>query len=719
MPPRTKSRRGRRAKTPSKKAAKTPSKKASKTGRGKSRKAVTSPTPVPEAEGIPVSSTGAEIKAAETQHQDSDEAKHYKSFLNRFLEGIESRHLSFCVCVICLTAIYLYSNTTPKTIISTSEDVQPLLQSLKNEIALLKSYDHKRLVQQEVKKMGEEIANVKNFCQEKMETSREMEKENSDAVQVAELIANENVEALKDDMTKAMNSIEKQIIAQQADNKNMWERIQLNVNKQFRRYDELVNAKIESAEKPMKNALSELETIKKKIGTKDAEISKEISDLYDSVKAATDILINGQGTESGKVSEGQSEAGPTDHLIRVEEKFSKSSKAMKKQIQSMEKVVSRFSESFQELDQRISKNKEGINERVNIISTEMKASVSDALGMYSTKIFVDETIAMALKKSEKRSGDKIVALERTVEGNLRGFATTQQLESNSARIKKHSTTATTAAIATMEKSAQKHHAKINDEFHTSNTKMFKKLKNIEKAITDLQNVVDAEVLEELHRRVMPKLKEVEKKMKASDDSRKRDLTATTHLSNSDIEKIELLVDSSIEMYHADRVGQIDFALHSAGASIVKSLTSSTHHNSLNSMLTFSLSPEIALSPDNSIGQCWPFSGSTGDIGIQLYPQNSVVPTAVTIEHIPRAIAYNIKSAPNQFEVWSYAAANDKDPVLLYTGQYDAQNGKSVQTFPFENDRVFPIVQLRILSNFGEAGYTCIYRVRVHGEQVSV
>eukprot|EP00945_MAST-04E_sp_MAST-4E-sp1_P005431 g5431.t1 len=357
-----------------------------------------------------------------------------------------------------------------------------------------------------------------------METSREMEKENSDAVQVAELIANENVEALKDDMTKAMNSIEKQIIAQQADNKNMWERIQLNVNKQFRRYDELVNAKIESAEKPMKNALSELETIKKKIGTKDAEISKEISDLYDSVKAATDILINGQGTESGKVSEGQSEAGPTDHLIRVEEKFSKSSKAMKKQIQSMEKVVSRFSESFQELDQRISKNKEGINERVNIISTEMKASVSDALGMYSTKIFVDETIAMALKKSEK-------------------------------------------PIATMEKSAQKHHAKINDEFHTSNTKMFKKLKNIEKAITDLQNVVDAEVLEELHLRVMPKLKEVEKKMKASDDSRKRDLTATTHLSNSDIEKIELLVDSSIEMYHADRVGQIDFALHSAGASI--------------------------------------------------------------------------------------------------------------------------------------------------------
>ena len=92
---------------------------------------------------------------------------------------------------------------------------------------------------------------------------------------------------------------------------------------------------------------------------------------------------------------------------------------------------------------------------------------------------------------------------------------------------------------------------------------------------------------------------------------------------------------------------------------------------------------------------------------------------MTIEHIPRAIAYNIKSAPNQFEVWSYAAANDKDPVLLYTGQYDAQNGKSVQTFPFENDRVFPIVQLRILSNFGEAGYTCIYRVRVHGEQVSV
>ena len=99
MPPRSKSRRGRRAKTPSKKA--------SETGRGKSRKGETIPTPAPDSSppqdhDETVSSTGAENNSSSGQHRASDEGKYYNGFLNSFLECIQSRLLSLCVCFILI-----------------------------------------------------------------------------------------------------------------------------------------------------------------------------------------------------------------------------------------------------------------------------------------------------------------------------------------------------------------------------------------------------------------------------------------------------------------------------------------------------------------------------------------------------------------------------------------------------------------------------------------
>ena len=113
--------------------------------------------------------------------------------------------------------------------------------------------------------------------------------------------------------------------------------------------------------------------------------------------------------------------------------------------------------------------------------------------------------------------------------------------------------------------------------------------------------------------------------------------------------------------------------------------------------------------------CWPFHGDQGNIAIKLYPHSKVVSNAISIEHVPRSIAHNIGSAPKAFEVWVYQNAGDEAPKKVFSGEYDALHGRAVQTFRWHNeDHIVPIIQVRILSNFGHPQHTCIYRIRVQG-----
>lgn len=96
--------------------------------------------------------------------------------------------------------------------------------------------------------------------------------------------------------------------------------------------------------------------------------------------------------------------------------------------------------------------------------------------------------------------------------------------------------------------------------------------------------------------------------------------------------------------------------------------------------------------------------------------STVLPTGFTLEHIPKSLSPSgeIDSAPREFEVWGLLSENDEG-VRLGSYEYD-QNGDPFQFFPVQetNTRYFPMIELKVNSNYGNLQYTCLYRFRVHG-----
>lgn len=125
-------------------------------------------------------------------------------------------------------------------------------------------------------------------------------------------------------------------------------------------------------------------------------------------------------------------------------------------------------------------------------------------------------------------------------------------------------------------------------------------------------------------------------------------------------------------------------------------------------------PRTVIQPDRMPGQCWAFKGSQGYIVIQL--AGPVRPTGFTLEHIPKSLSPSgeIDSAPKEFEVWGLQTENDEG---VHLGRYEySQNGDPLQYFGVsnENEKYFPLIEIKINSNHGNFQYTCIYRFRVHG-----
>ncbi|NXS14534.1 SUN2 protein, partial [Neodrepanis coruscans] len=116
-------------------------------------------------------------------------------------------------------------------------------------------------------------------------------------------------------------------------------------------------------------------------------------------------------------------------------------------------------------------------------------------------------------------------------------------------------------------------------------------------------------------------------------------------------------------------------------------------------------------PDVNPGNCWAFRGSQGFAVIRL--SSIIRPTAVTLEHIPKALSPQgtIPSAPKDFTVyhlrrkWGLWALASSQGLTFYFHLFP--KGDSMGTYQ--------LVELRVLSNWGHPEYTCIYRFRVHGE----
>lgn len=189
------------------------------------------------------------------------------------------------------------------------------------------------------------------------------------------------------------------------------------------------------------------------------------------------------------------------------------------------------------------------------------------------------------------------------------------------------------------------------------------------------------------------------------------------------EQVHRIVKQALQRYSEDRIGMVDYALESGGASVISTRCSETYETKTALLSLFGIplwyhsqSPRVILQPDVHPGNCWAFQGPQGFAVVRLSAR--IRPTAVTLEHVPKALSPNstISSAPKDFAIFGFDEDLQQEGTLLGTFAYD-QDGDPIQTFYFQASKMatYQVVELRILTNWGHPEYTCIYRFRVHGE----
>ncbi|KAJ7126907.1 hypothetical protein C8R44DRAFT_779863 [Mycena epipterygia] len=226
------------------------------------------------------------------------------------------------------------------------------------------------------------------------------------------------------------------------------------------------------------------------------------------------------------------------------------------------------------------------------------------------------------------------------------------------------------------------------------------------------------------------------------------------------------VHKAVSMYGKDNIARQDFAMYSSGGVVIPSLTSpsyevrpSTLPGKLVGYVTgngflFGRPPVTALHHDIHDGNCWSFHGSQGQLGVAL--ATLVYIEDITIDHVAAENSINMRtSAPREMEVWAMVEGDDNlaklnawradkaqrrengesvedEPVRpktlpksleyirIATFRYDVYSPNNIQTFPVDQEIKdlgidFGIVVLMVKSNWGMEPYTCLYRMRVHGQ----
>ncbi|KAK3814479.1 MAG: UNC-like C-terminal-domain-containing protein [Benniella sp.] len=193
-----------------------------------------------------------------------------------------------------------------------------------------------------------------------------------------------------------------------------------------------------------------------------------------------------------------------------------------------------------------------------------------------------------------------------------------------------------------------------------------------------------------------------------------------------------VVDEVLERHSADVVAKPDYALSSAGGSIIPHLTFLDFAVQMKPRFLGRLglkhlipaNPQVekraikAIQPDVHAGSCWAMQGDHGQIGIQL--ARAIIVTEVTIEHVDPRITLHYGSAPREMEIWGLASS--QKATLLTTIEYkyaehECKQPKLVQSFqiPLQKQNVVSTgVVVRVNSNWGYPAFTCLYRIRVHG-----
>ncbi len=188
------------------------------------------------------------------------------------------------------------------------------------------------------------------------------------------------------------------------------------------------------------------------------------------------------------------------------------------------------------------------------------------------------------------------------------------------------------------------------------------------------------------------------------------------------------------------MGRRDFALAADGGKIYVNLTSPAYTTSTSQ----SLPPDSVLSDDFRLRGCWEFTGSRGQIGVVL--SQPLIPSHITIDHIPSPFALDPGQAPRHMVLWGVVDGTEnrklylrllqdsadlptpersRPPidrgltfVPLASFEYDLHGTSHVQTFPIypklaDYPMDFGLVVLEVHGNWGSST-TCLYRLRLHG-----
>ncbi|KAI0351494.1 hypothetical protein OH77DRAFT_1487202 [Trametes cingulata] len=205
--------------------------------------------------------------------------------------------------------------------------------------------------------------------------------------------------------------------------------------------------------------------------------------------------------------------------------------------------------------------------------------------------------------------------------------------------------------------------------------------------------------------------------------------------------VRAFVDASILRALRDPVGLRDHALRAHGGKIMTAMTSTTpgkpHHP-----------PDVVLEDEFRIGRCWALHNHSGQVGILL--PHLIYPSSFSVDHIPREVAAVAGEAPRTILVWGVVdgmsnrlakqelredelsiptALHRRWPpirgpyeeyVLLASFAYDIYSPRFVQTFSVSPaitaaHMSFGIFVVEVVDNWG-APSTCLYRLRIHGEE---
>ncbi|PIO77563.1 Sad1 / UNC-like protein [Teladorsagia circumcincta] len=222
-----------------------------------------------------------------------------------------------------------------------------------------------------------------------------------------------------------------------------------------------------------------------------------------------------------------------------------------------------------------------------------------------------------------------------------------------------------------------------------------------------------------------KLEKELKALTASYEQKLSNLKVEKHRTDIDYAHLESLIRSAIYEYDSDKTGMFDFALESAGASIISTRCSENYdtYTRLEKIWNIPLwyssyGPRTVIQRNSKTlfpGECWSFKGPVGYITIGLSHPINV--TIVSYEHIGahQAPGGERPSAPKTFKIWAYKSESDMSSrVLLGDFMYDIK-GSPLQFFVIKTQPDYPvqIIEMEVTSNYG-AEYTSLYRLRVHG-----